>query len=75
MVDSNPQDGENIRLSGEGPDQSVGKERKMQHLPEKLLTKHGENHLWLVYKLQTIYISYHDMLHSILPAHPEGSIN
>ena len=49
MVDSNPQDGENILLSGEGPDQSVGKERKMQHLPEKLLTKHVENRLWLVY--------------------------
>ena len=32
MVDSNPQDGEiNIRLSGEGPDQSVGKEKKMQY--------------------------------------------
>lgn len=31
MVDSNPHDGENIRLSGEGPDQSVGKEKNMLH--------------------------------------------
>lgn len=43
IVDSNPQDGEiNIRLSGERPDQSVGKEEKIQHLTEKLLTKHVE---------------------------------
>lgn len=31
MEDSNPHDGENIRLSGEGADQSDGKEKNMLH--------------------------------------------